>query len=127
MLELVTGYPGFGDHNDLSINAGMEDILPYISTYDKELFVNIVDPSLEVDEDQLIELWAVAIIAKACLNPKPSKRPVMPRILEALEDPKSVMFSTCESPWPDGVLGTVAKTRATEGMTGVGRFSKTRA
>nr|XP_027121922.1 leucine-rich repeat receptor protein kinase EMS1-like [Coffea arabica] len=120
LLELVTGYPGFGDHNDLSINAGMEDILPYISTYDKELFVNIVDPSLEVDEDQLIELWAVAIIAKACLNPKPSKRPVMPRILEALEDPKSVMFSTCESPWPDGVLGTVAKTRATEGMTGVG-------
>ena len=70
-------------------------------------FVNIVDPSSVVDEDQLIEFWAVA---KACLSPKPSKQPEMPRILEALEDPKSVKFSTYANTWLEGILSIAGKT-----------------
>lgn len=52
---------------------------------------NIVDPSLILDEDLLEEMWAVAIVAKACLHPRPSKRPEMRRVLKALENPFKVV------------------------------------
>ncbi|XP_071903798.1 uncharacterized protein [Coffea arabica] len=120
LLELVTGHPGFDDHNVSSINGWMDKVLCYINTYDKELFVNIVDPSLVVDQDLLTEVWAAAVVAKACLNPQHSKRPQMLHIVEALKDPKSVRFSTYVRSWLDGQLGTSEKTRVTEGMTGVG-------
>ena len=127
MLELVTGHPGFGDHNVSSINGWMDKVLCYINTYDKELFVNIVDPSLVVDQDLLTEVWVAAVVAKACLNPQHSKRPQMLHIVEALKDPKSVRFSTYVRSWLDGQLGTSEKTRVTEGMTGVGRCHNIRA
>lgn len=69
----------------------MESILPYISLYDKELVTKIMDPSLIVDEDLLEEVWAMAVIAKSCLNPKPSKRPLMRYILKALENPTKIV------------------------------------
>lgn len=51
----------------------------------------IVDPSLIIDEDLLEEVWAMAVVARSCLNPKPSRRPLMRYILKALENPLKVV------------------------------------
>lgn len=59
--------------------------------HDKELVTNILDPSLVVDEDLLEEIWAMAVIARSCLNPKPSRRPLMRFILKALRNPLKVV------------------------------------
>jgi hypothetical protein len=65
--------------------------LTFINNYDKELVSTIVDQSLVIDEDLLDEVWAVAIVAKSCLNPKLTTRPQMARILKALETPFRVV------------------------------------
>ncbi|KAK1316032.1 putative LRR receptor-like serine/threonine-protein kinase [Acorus calamus] len=59
--------------------------------YDVYCLGKILDPSLIVDEDLLEEVWAMAIVAKSCLNPRPSKRPLMKYILKALENPLKVV------------------------------------
>jgi hypothetical protein len=77
----------------------------------------IVDPSLIIDEDLFEEVWAVAIIAKACLNSKPSKRPSMKHILKALENPHKVvreenfgepfaLRTSLHSSWNDALFGS---------------------
>ncbi|XP_042508588.1 probable LRR receptor-like serine/threonine-protein kinase At2g16250 [Macadamia integrifolia] len=91
LLELVTGKMGISASDDASVKDWLEQTLPYISTYEKELVTKIVDPSLIVDEDLLEEVWAMAIVARSCLNPKPSKRPIMRYILKALENPLKVV------------------------------------
>ncbi|KAK6121440.1 hypothetical protein DH2020_044816 [Rehmannia glutinosa] len=77
--------------NDAATKEWLESTLPYISIYDKELVTNIVDPSLIIDEDLLEEVWAMAIVARSCLNPKPTRRPLMRYILKALENPLKVV------------------------------------
>ncbi|KAL5790916.1 hypothetical protein ACOSQ2_005804 [Xanthoceras sorbifolium] len=91
LLELVTGRLGISASNDAQMKETLEQTLPYISIYDKELVTKIVDPSLIVDEDLLEEVWAMAIVARSCLNPKPSRRPLMRYILKALENPLKVV------------------------------------
>ncbi|XP_068656616.1 probable LRR receptor-like serine/threonine-protein kinase At2g16250 [Aristolochia californica] len=91
LLELVTGKLGISGSNDASTNEWLEKILPYINVYEKDLVTNIIDPSLIVDEDLLEEVWAMAIVAKSCLNPKASKRPLTRYILKALENPLKVV------------------------------------
>ncbi|XP_068654200.1 probable LRR receptor-like serine/threonine-protein kinase At2g16250 [Aristolochia californica] len=91
LLELVTGKLGISESNDASTNEWLEKILSYINVYEKDLVTKIVDPSLIVDEDLLEEVWAMAIVAKSCLNPKPSKRPLTRYILKALENPLKVV------------------------------------
>ncbi|KAA8545978.1 hypothetical protein F0562_020571 [Nyssa sinensis] len=91
LLELVTGKLGISACSDATMKDWLEGILPYISIYDKELVTNIVDPSLIIDEDLLEEVWAMAIVARSCLNPKPSRRPLMRYILKALENPLKVV------------------------------------
>lgn len=91
MLELVTGKLGISASSDAAMKDWLEQTLPYISIYDKELVTNIVDPSLIIDEDLLEEVWAMAIVARSCLNPKPSRRPLMRYILKALENPLKVV------------------------------------
>lgn len=91
LLELVTGKLGISASSETSMKEWLEQILPYISIYDKELVTKIVDPSLIVDEDLLEEVWAMAIVARSCLNPKPSRRPLMRYILKALENPLKVV------------------------------------
>ncbi|KAI3803651.1 hypothetical protein L1987_31809 [Smallanthus sonchifolius] len=54
--------------------------------------------SLILAEDLLEEVWAVAVIAKSCLNPKPSRRPLMRFILKALEIPLRVVRVETVSP-----------------------------
>ncbi|KAL7246706.1 hypothetical protein ACSBR2_001753 [Camellia fascicularis] len=91
LLELVTGKLGISASSEAKMKDWLEETLPYISIYDKELMTNIVDPSLIVDEDLLEEVWAMAIVAQSCLNPKPSRRPLMRHILKALESPLKVV------------------------------------
>ncbi|XP_019165459.1 PREDICTED: probable LRR receptor-like serine/threonine-protein kinase At2g16250 [Ipomoea nil] len=91
LLELVTGRIGFSASDDSSMKEWLDRTLPYISIYDKELVTKIVDPSLIIDEDLLEEVWAMAIVARSCLNPKPSRRPLMRYILKALENPLKVV------------------------------------
>ncbi|CAI9765510.1 unnamed protein product [Fraxinus pennsylvanica] len=90
LLELVTGKLGISSSTNAT-TEWLEATLPYISIYDKELVANIVDPSLIIDEDLLEEVWAMAIVAKSCLNPKPTRRPLMRYILKALENPLKVV------------------------------------
>lgn len=91
LLELVTGKLGISSSSDTSMKEWMDQTLPYINIYDKELVTKIVDPSLIYDEDLLEEVWAMAIVARSCLNPKPSRRPLMRYILRALENPLKVV------------------------------------
>ncbi|KAI3446116.1 hypothetical protein Pfo_002781 [Paulownia fortunei] len=91
LLELVTGKLGISSSTDATMKEWLETTLPYISIYDKELVTNIVDPSLIIDEDLLEEVWAMAIVARSCLNPKPTRRPLMRYILKALENPLKVV------------------------------------
>ncbi|XP_073153950.1 probable LRR receptor-like serine/threonine-protein kinase At2g16250 [Henckelia pumila] len=91
LLELVTGRLGLSSLNDSEAKQWLESNLPYISQHDKELILKIVDQSLIIDEDLLEEVWAVAIVAKSCLNPKPSRRPSMRHVLKALENPFKVV------------------------------------
>ncbi|KAM0937950.1 putative protein kinase RLK-Pelle-LRR-XIV family [Dioscorea sansibarensis] len=91
LLELVTGKLGMSGSNNVTTNEWLDHMLPFIHIYDKELVIKILDPSLIVDEDLLEEVWAMAIVAKSCLNPKPSKRPLMRYILKALENPLKVV------------------------------------
>ncbi|KAI3809780.1 hypothetical protein L1987_19380 [Smallanthus sonchifolius] len=91
LLELVTGKMGISASNDPTTKELLDGILPYINIYDKELVTNIVDPSLIIDEDLLEEVWAMAVVARSCLNPKPARRPLMRYIFKALENPLKVV------------------------------------
>ncbi|KAK8626815.1 hypothetical protein V6N13_134445 [Hibiscus sabdariffa] len=91
LLGLVTGKLDIDASSKTLMKEWLEQTLPYISIYDKELVTKILDPSLLVDEDLLEEVWAMAIVARRCLNPKPSRRPLMKYILKALENPLRVV------------------------------------
>ncbi|GAU22045.1 hypothetical protein TSUD_309490 [Trifolium subterraneum] len=91
LLELVTGKLGISAASEGDLRDWLDHILPCISMYDKELVTKIVDPSMVVDEDFLEEVWAIAIVARSCLNPKPSRRPPMRYVLKALENPLKVV------------------------------------
>ncbi|KAM0899615.1 hypothetical protein ACQ4PT_021141 [Festuca glaucescens] len=102
LLEIITGNFGASGSSDTDSEDWLASTLGYIETHDKESISNIVDPLLIVDEDHLEEVWAVSIVAKACLNPKPSRRPLARYILKALENPLRVvreeLFSSSSSP-----------------------------
>ncbi|TXG52219.1 hypothetical protein EZV62_021388 [Acer yangbiense] len=91
LLELVTGKLGISKSDDATTREWLENTLSHITIYDKEMVSKIVDPSLIIDEDLLEEVWAMAIVARSCLNPKPSRRPPMKYILKALENPFKVV------------------------------------
>ncbi|KAB2047315.1 hypothetical protein ES319_A13G036600v1 [Gossypium barbadense] len=91
LLGLVTGKLEISSSSDTEIKEWLEQTLQCISIYDKELVTKILDPSLLVDDDLLEEVWAMAIVARSCLNPKPSRRPPMRYILKALENPLRVV------------------------------------
>ncbi|KAL9172621.1 hypothetical protein ABFS82_03G059500 [Erythranthe guttata] len=91
LLELVTGRLGISALNEADAKQWMDANLPSINIYDKELVIKIIDQSLIIDEDLLEEVWAVAIVAKSCLNPKASRRPSIRHVLKALENPFKVV------------------------------------
>lgn len=109
LLELVTGKLGISKEEDATTKEWLEHTISNISIHDKELVTKIVDPSLMIDDDLLEEVWAMSIIAKSCLNPKPSRRPLMRYILKALENPlKVVREESCSS----GRLRTTSSRRS---------------
>ncbi|KAL4302855.1 hypothetical protein GQ457_10G021500 [Hibiscus cannabinus] len=91
LLGLVTGKMHIGASSDTQTKEWLEQTLLCISIYEKELVTKILDPSLLVDDDLLEEVWAMAIVARSCLNSKPSRRPPMRYILKALENPLRVV------------------------------------
>ncbi|KAG8062412.1 hypothetical protein GUJ93_ZPchr0003g16622 [Zizania palustris] len=91
LLELVTGRLGISASNEAATSDWLDNTLRYVNIYEKELMSKIIDPSLIIDEDHLEEVWAMAIVAKSCLNPRSSKRPPMKYILKALENPLKVV------------------------------------
>ncbi|CAM6042249.1 unnamed protein product [Sphagnum compactum] len=91
LLELVSGKQGLSRGTDPAAEAWLEWALPLISIHDKDSLPKLVDPSLIVDEDLLDEVWAMAIIARACLHTKSSKRPSIQHVLKALENPGKVI------------------------------------
>uniref|UniRef100_A0A0E0GUE2 Protein kinase domain-containing protein n=1 Tax=Oryza nivara TaxID=4536 RepID=A0A0E0GUE2_ORYNI len=97
LLELITGNFGVSGSNDTGSEEWLARTLDFIDAHDKEGLSNIVDPSLVVDEDHLEEVWAVSIVAKTCLNPKPSRRPLARYILKALENPLRVVREELQS------------------------------
>ncbi|KAJ6389865.1 hypothetical protein OIU77_024159 [Salix suchowensis] len=98
LLELVTGKLGISKSDDATTREWLEHTLAQISIHDRELVAKIVDPSMIVDEDLLEEVWAMAIVARSCLNSKPSRRPPMKYVLKALENPlKVVRDDSCSS------------------------------
>lgn len=109
LLELVTGNLGISNSDDVTTKQWLEQTLQYISIYDKDMVAKIVDQSLIVDEDLLEEVWAMAIVAKSCLNPKPSRRPLMRHILRALENPLKVVREESHS---SGRLRTTSSRRS---------------
>ncbi|PIN13086.1 Serine/threonine protein kinase [Handroanthus impetiginosus] len=91
LLELVTGMLGLSRLNETDAKQWLESNLPFISMHEKDLLIKILDQSLIIDDDLLEEVWAVAIVAKSCLNPKASRRPSMRHVLKALENPFKVV------------------------------------
>ncbi|KAE8716682.1 putative LRR receptor-like serine/threonine-protein kinase [Hibiscus syriacus] len=91
LLGLVTGKLDISASSETRMKEWLEQTLPCISIYDRELVTKILDPSLLVDEDLLEEVWAMAIVARRCLNPKSSRRPLMKYVLKALENPLRVV------------------------------------
>ncbi|VVB09698.1 unnamed protein product [Arabis nemorensis] len=91
LLELITGKLGISSCEETQFKKILSEILPYISSQEKEPVTNILDQSLLVDEDLLEEVWAMAIVARSCLNPKPTRRPLMRHIVQALENPLRVV------------------------------------
>ncbi|CAM8942297.1 unnamed protein product [Rhodiola kirilowii] len=98
LLELVTGQVGMSNADEATIKQWLEQTLPHISIHDKEPMSKIMDSSLVLDDDLIDEVWSMAIVARTCLNAKPSKRPSMRHILQALENPltliRDVQFSS---------------------------------
>ena len=113
----MSGKLGISGATDARAEAWLEWALPLINVHDKESLPKLVDPSLIVDEDLLEEVWAMAIIARACLNAKPSKRPSMRHVLKALENPHKVvreenfgeslaMRTSSHSSWNEALFGS---------------------
>ncbi|GFY86165.1 leucine-rich repeat protein kinase family protein [Actinidia rufa] len=109
LLELVTGKLGLSKSDDDNTKEWLEKNLQYIRIDDKEMVTKILDKSLIVDEDLLEEVWAMAIVGKSCLSPKPSKRPLMKHILRALENPLKVVRQESSS---SGKLRTTSSRRS---------------
>ncbi|CAN6916493.1 unnamed protein product [Brassica oleracea] len=91
LLELITGKIGISSCEEPQFKKILTEIMPHISSQDKEPVTNILDQSLLVDEDLLEEVWAMAIVARSCLNPKPTRRPLMRHVVQALENPLRVV------------------------------------
>ncbi|KAF8046613.1 hypothetical protein N665_3588s0005 [Sinapis alba] len=91
LLELITGKIGISSCEEPQFKKILAEIMPHISSQEKEPVTNILDQSLLVDEDLLEEVWAMAIVARSCLNPKPTRRPQMRHVVQALENPLRVV------------------------------------
>ncbi|CAI9781942.1 unnamed protein product [Fraxinus pennsylvanica] len=81
MSILKCGKLGISASGDANLEW-LQSTLLQNNIYDKEPVINIVDPSLIIDEDLLEEVWAVAIVVQSCLNQNLSRRPVIQYVLK---------------------------------------------
>lgn len=137
LLGLVTGKIGISKSDDDTTKEWLDQTLPYISIHDKESVTKIIDPSLIVDDDFLEEVWAMAIIARSCLNPKPSKRPLIRYVLKSLENPLKVVredhsglersnTASSRRSWSAVFFGSWRHENATGGLVGINSSSLNR-
>jgi hypothetical protein len=68
----------------------IKNMLNHINGGDRTSIADIMDPLLQLDENHLEEVWAVAIIAKTCLSAKPSRHSSACYMLRALVSPLHV-------------------------------------
>lgn len=87
LLEILSGNCGISERCDLHTDSWVEWAVSIINVCDKEGLYQLLDPSLIVAGDFLDEAMVMAVVAKACLNMKVSKRPKMRHALKALKNP----------------------------------------
>ncbi|GER50361.1 leucine-rich repeat protein kinase family protein [Striga asiatica] len=123
LLELVTGNIGISSPtaDPTATKEWLDSTLRHVSIYDKDSVTNIVDPTLMIDEDLLEEVWAMAIVARSCLNPRPNKRPIMRYVLKALENPLKVVRDEQQSTSSDRM-----RTGSSRGSWNAGLFGSWR-
>lgn len=81
---LVTGKLGISAKSDVMAQDWLQVMLRHIDEGNK---TSIIDPSLLISNVcEFDNLWAVAGLAKSCLDPVPSSRPQMKSVLKDLED-----------------------------------------
>ncbi|CAA2996329.1 probable LRR receptor-like serine threonine-kinase At2g16250 [Olea europaea subsp. europaea] len=84
LLVLVTGKLGISAKSDVMAQDWLQVMLRHI---DEDNKTSIIDPSLLISNVcEFDNLWAVAGLAKSCLDPVPSSRPQMKSVLKDLED-----------------------------------------
>ncbi|XP_042401649.1 probable LRR receptor-like serine/threonine-protein kinase At2g16250 isoform X1 [Zingiber officinale] len=112
LLEIITGKPGISGSDSAATNKWLKQTAACIGIMEKEMVAKIVDPRLVVDDDHMEEVWAVAVVAKACLDPRPAKRPLARHVLKALESPLKVVrevnqpsFSSSRGSWQSALIG----------------------
>lgn len=108
LLELVTGKLGAADDSSI-MNELMKPVtsssLPripknleyHLSQFEENKsplnFERIIDPTATADlHGRDGKVWTMAMVAKACLNPEPSRRPSMPIVLMTLKNPPMMVF-----------------------------------
>ncbi|CAA0807623.1 Probable LRR receptor-like serine/threonine-protein kinase [Striga hermonthica] len=123
LLELVTGNLGISSPaaDPTATKEWLDSTLRHVSIYDKDSVTNIVDLTLMIDEDLLEEVWAMAIVARSCLNPKPNRRPIMRYVLKALENPLKVVRDEQQSTSSDRL-----RTGSSRGSWNAGLFGSWR-
>ncbi|KAI5079422.1 hypothetical protein GOP47_0004901 [Adiantum capillus-veneris] len=87
LLELLSGNCGITERRDFQTDSWVEWAVSLIHVHDKEALYQLLDPSLVVCGDFLDEAMVMAVVAKACLSSKVSKRPNMRHALKALRNP----------------------------------------
>lgn len=87
LLEILSGKCGITERRDFQTDSWVEWAVSIINVHDKEALYQLLDPSLIVGGDFLDEAMVMAVVAKACLNKKVSKRPRMRHVLKALKNP----------------------------------------
>jgi hypothetical protein len=99
LLGIISGKCGITDKHDSQTDSWVELVISLVNVNEKMAMYQLLDPCMVVEGDFLEEVLATALIAKACLNCKASKRPSMQLVLKALENPRLVFEdrSLCKS------------------------------
>ena len=88
LLGIISGKCGITDKHDSQTDSWVESAISLINMNKKNTIYQLLDPCMVIEGDFLEEVLAVALIAKACLNYKASKRPSMQYVLKVLENPR---------------------------------------
>lgn len=109
LLKLVTGSLG------MSVDDLLSKILSYIESVELNLLMDrmdgietttgrysdvwFIDPSLKRDSILMDEVWRMVFIARACLNPRPERRPLMQDVLDNLKIAKANLPCSLIGTW----------------------------